>query len=553
MVALNSVAKLLVPPTFPDEGKTIAVRKLWGALLGNLVAFTGALVLLSIAIPGTAVRCYSYMAATDTGVIALLYLAGKGHPRMASTLALLFFAGTLTTLAWSAGGVRAPGLMGFLVLVSMAGMLLGTPGVLVTTSLCIAASFALLLAERTGHLPPSVVNHTATSVWVVLVFALLDLAIVQVIANWVVQQAEKRARASAEGREAVERARHETEAKFVTVFAASPDAIVITELESGRIIEANPSYEKLFGYARDELIGRTTVELGIFEKGLSRQPMIDALRETGAVRDWEMNVQSRSGERVPLLFSGQVVQLGDRECLVAVIHDITRRKQSEVREREVRDEFTRKLFQSQETERRRIAGELHDSLGQNLILIKNRTQLGINLTGDSPKVRAQFDELYEMASQAIAEVRQISHDLRPHQLDQLGLTRALESMFEGAAENSHLRFDLKLDPVDDLFEPDDATHLYRVAQESLSNILKHAYAKSVRIGMDRDLHSVRFWIEDDGHGFAAPDSQSRPRARGLGLSSIFERVRILGGRLEVKSLPGTGTRIDVEIPRSAES
>jgi signal transduction histidine kinase len=232
---------------------------------------------------------------------------------------------------------------------------------------------------------------------------------------------------------------------------------------------------------------------------------------------------------------------------------MTARKAAEIREREVRDEFTRKLLLSQETERRRIAGELHDSLGQNLILLKNRAQLAQDTAGTPPQARKQFEDLKELVSQAIAEVRQISHDLRPHQLDQLGLTLALQAMIDGAAQSSHLAIERKLDPVDDLFAPEDATHVYRVAQESLSNILKHANARRAKVGLERDVHNVRLWIEDDGQGFAAGPSKSGLPTGGLGLSSIAERVRILGGHLQIKSVPGFGTRIEITIPQAVEA
>jgi signal transduction histidine kinase len=126
-------------------------------------------------------------------------------------------------------------------------------------------------------------------------------------------------------------------------------------------------------------------------------------------------------------------------------------------------------------------------------------------------------------------------------------------MFDGAAQNSLLSITRRLDPVDDLFNPDDASHLYRVAQETLSNILKHSKAATAKVGLERDLHHVRLWIEDDGEGFVATGSASPLPSGGLGLSSITERVRILKGTLEITSLPGKGTRIDILMPRSSEA
>jgi len=351
----------------------------------------------------------------------------------------------------------------------------------------------------------------------------------------------------------VETALRQSEEKFAKVFRASPDAIVITELESGLIIDANASFGKLFGYAREEVVSRTGLELGIFDDLYERQRMVQAVSASGSVHDWEMNVRHRSGARIAIFFSGELIEFGDRICMVSVIHDITERKQAEARERQARDEFTRKLLASQETERRRIAGELHDGLGQNLILIKHRAQLAGNLAAEAPALRLQFQQLQDMTAQAIAEVRQISHDLRPHHLDQLGLTRSLEAMIQATAQSSQFPIEHHLDAVDDLFTPEAATHLYRVVQESISNILKHAQARGARIVLERDVREVSLCIEDDGQGFAAPALHSPAPAGGLGLGSMAERVRILGGALRVDSVSGRGTRIEVVIPHSGDA
>jgi len=226
-----------------------------------------------------------------------------------------------------------------------------------------------------------------------------------------------------------------------------------------------------------------------------------------------------------------------------------------VREQEARREFTRKLIASQEEERRRIASELHDSLGQNLLLIKNRAQLALAQPGSpADGLGERMQGIAELASQAIAEVRQISHDLRPYQLDQLGLTRALQAMIDQAAESTAIVFKCRLENVDADLRGDDATELYRVVQEALNNILKHSGASQVRIELERDVHHVRLWIEDNGHGFDDRARAVTGVAGGFGLQNIAERVNILGGTFTVESAPGAGARLEViiRIPERGE-
>jgi signal transduction histidine kinase len=242
-------------------------------------------------------------------------------------------------------------------------------------------------------------------------------------------------------------------------------------------------------------------------------------------------------------------------ALEGFITDITAKRQAEIeradallRERRAREEYTGRLIASQEAERRRIAGELHDSLGQNLLLIKNRAQLALNDIVVPTNSRSQLEGIQELASQAIAEVRQISQNLHPYQLDQLGLTRAMAAMIDNAAQSGPIAFERKLEAVDEVFRGEAATNLYRVVQETVNNILKHSQARRARIVLERDVHEVRLWIEDDGRGFGAGLPAREGTHQGFGLKNIAERVRILGGSLRVDSRPGAGTRVEAIIP-----
>ena len=346
------------------------------------------------------------------------------------------------------------------------------------------------------------------------------------------------------------RALHESEEKFAKAFQSNPSGIAISEMETGVYIAVNESFGRLYGFPPHKLEGRTSLEMGVWSHPEDRNRLVEPLRTTGAVRDLEMITHCSDGSAKTVLVNAELIELGGRRCIVSLIQDITERKQAEVRERQAKDDFTRKLIASQEAERSRLAGELHDSLGQNLILIKNRAQLGLDLASAAPELRDQFQNLLDMATGAIAEVRQISRHLRPYQLDQLGLGRALEAMIDSMAESSRLPITRQLDPVDDLFTPEAATHLYRVAQESISNLLKHAQARRAQVGLERDVHDVRLWIQDDGQGFTTPSGTAGLPGRGLGLSSMAERVRILGGTLRIESAPGKGTRVEVVIPHA---
>lgn len=201
--------------------------------------------------------------------------------------------------------------------------------------------------------------------------------------------------------------------------------------------------------------------------------------EIGTNQHYEHTLAFPAGTRI---FDTFLVPIRDADGRIHRIagfaRDVTQQRAMEVehaealrREQQAREQFTRELITSQEAERRRIAGELHDSLGQNLLLVKNRAQMALAERVAVPDIREQLEGIREVATQAIAEVRQISRDLHPYQLDHLGLTWALESLIAGVAQSTAIAIERKLDDVDEVFPRDAATNVYRVVQESLNNIL----------------------------------------------------------------------------------
>jgi signal transduction histidine kinase/ligand-binding sensor domain-containing protein len=204
--------------------------------------------------------------------------------------------------------------------------------------------------------------------------------------------------------------------------------------------------------------------------------------------------------------------------------------------------FARQLLESQEAERKRIAAELHDSLGQNLLVIKNRAMLN-SLTLPDKQARIQFTELSDAVAQTLDEVRAISHDLRPPHLDQLGLRTALVAMIEKVAASSPIQFTYELDECDGRFAPSDDITLYRIVQECLNNILKHSDATLAEINLAINDNEFTLTVRDNGRGFT-PDGNEQV---GLGLQGIAERARILGGTHTVNSAPGQGTTVTVRI------
>jgi signal transduction histidine kinase len=206
--------------------------------------------------------------------------------------------------------------------------------------------------------------------------------------------------------------------------------------------------------------------------------------------------------------------------------------------------FSRKLIEAEEEERKRIAGELHDSLSQELQLIRNRAQMALNFMQPSAELSEQLKEISDGSNKAVAETRIISYALRPPELEHFGLTRALELLVERVGNASGFEASSELDNIDDVLTKKMEINFYRIIQESLNNVVKHARATRVIVTVKRNGSAIEASVFDNGVGFPTDAA----RTGGLGLSGIKERAQMLGGRMEIHSAIGKGTRIDIVVP-----
>jgi len=218
--------------------------------------------------------------------------------------------------------------------------------------------------------------------------------------------------------------------------------------------------------------------------------------------------------------------------------------------------FSKKLLESQEKERQRIAAELHDGLGQSLLIIKNRVFLAassLEAPQDGQQTREQLDEITDSASRAIEEVREIAFNLRPYQLNRFGLTRTLQAIFTKFSDPGRTVFSAQIDPIDGLFTKEDEISIYRIVQEGINNIVKHSGATEATLTVKRSGRKVDFQIHDNGEGFAPVDVQSGNGSRpGFGLTGMAERVRMLGGEYSLNSSPAAGTTIIIKLEATAD-
>ena len=214
--------------------------------------------------------------------------------------------------------------------------------------------------------------------------------------------------------------------------------------------------------------------------------------------------------------------------------------------------FSRQVLERVEEDRRRIAANLHDSLGQILLAVKNHALLAMQSNPEEPKLRDRLKEISTTTSSAIDEVRQITHDLRPYQLDRLGLTQAIRALVGSASENGSILFATRVEDVDGLFDKEAEIHVYRIVQEALNNIIKHSHATEAAVVIRKRASLATLSIRDNGRGFDPAKLSGNARDLGYGLNGMAERVRILGGSIAIDSEPGHGVALSIEVPLRIE-
>ena len=213
------------------------------------------------------------------------------------------------------------------------------------------------------------------------------------------------------------------------------------------------------------------------------------------------------------------------------------------------DDYKVQLLEKRESDWKLIAGELHDSIGQNLSAANIYLMQNTNSLPDELPQKEKLKEVSHLIVETLEEVRRISSKLYPGQVEKLGLTTAINSMINRIADVSGIKFNQKIDNIDDVFQKENEISFYRILQELINNIVKHSGATEAFIDITRTIVFLSVKIQDNGSGFDMNKFISSESSRfGYGLINIEERIRMLGAEMNINSETGKGTTVDIKIP-----
>jgi PAS domain S-box-containing protein len=340
-----------------------------------------------------------------------------------------------------------------------------------------------------------------------------------------------------------------SEEKFKTLFGIAPVGISVLDHQLN-LVDSNPALEQITRLSKEELLNgawlrRTYLDPDGTPKAAGQLPTERAMAANRRINDSEIGIVTENGEIIWVQVSVAPLTLPDAS-MVVITQDITERKRAAEKLEEANRQLrilSQQLFHIQEEERRHLARELHDEIGQTLTAAKINLKI---IAPDVPaKVSSRLDDSIQLLDRLLRQVRQLSLDLRPPLLDELGLVPTLRWLVDQQAQRAGLRvtFTAKMNGAE--LEPDVQTACFRVAQEAITNIIRHSGAKNVSVELRLEAERLTLRVRDDGAGFNPAAMQESVT---LGLVSMKERASLAGGGLEVHSTPARGTEIQAWFP-----
>jgi PAS domain S-box-containing protein len=334
---------------------------------------------------------------------------------------------------------------------------------------------------------------------------------------------------------------------YEELFTNASDAIWVHGMD-GKILIANKACEKVTGYSPGELTGKNVSELMAPDAlSIAREVKTKLIKGQSIDQRYDQRLIKKDGsEAIIELFTRLIKADGKSSAFQNIARDVTE-------ERKLRDNLRvqiHRTLMAQEEERKRIARELHDDIAQSILLLSRRLDILISTGAHKPPKASigELEHIQSIANEAYKSLQRYARDLRPSILDQMGLVAALNWLAEELGKELGIKTTVKADKLPSLPSETELA-MFRIAQEALNNVRKHAQASKINITVKADSNNVKMTITDNGKGFSAPRLTGDLAREGkLGILGMEERARLIGGNLQIKSEPGKGTTVLAKAP-----
>jgi PAS domain S-box-containing protein len=357
----------------------------------------------------------------------------------------------------------------------------------------------------------------------------------------------------ASSRRSASAALRQADARVADILRSAMDPIISVDQDQ-RVVLFNAAAEQVFGQPREAVIGQPLDLLIPQRFHASHRSHVERFGAAGVTSrrmgaDMVLTALRSSGEEFPIEASISQHSEGERKFFTVILRDVSVRVKAEQALRQSQEELKElatAAHQAREQEQSRIARELHDELGQSLTALKMLVaSTRESVAAGDDHAPAKLEKMEALLDRTVAATRRIAADLRPLMLDDLGLIPAVEWLAEDFTQRHGIACELRLEDPDLSLEDAHETAVFRIVQESLTNVARHARAKRVEVSFSREDSRLTISVSDDGVGFAT-DAPRSPKSRGL--LGMRERAYLLGGEVSVESSPGRGTRVEVSLP-----
>ena len=361
---------------------------------------------------------------------------------------------------------------------------------------------------------------------------------------------------------------------FNAIFEGSPFIIVINDTEDQKYIACNHFFIELKGLPKEEIIGKTAIELGFNQDPESDRKMLEILKRDGQIINYEWEFTPQGGQIQSFLVWSKVIEIEKKKYALTTLQDITENTKfkneliaseskykglyqqmlktlDELRESQVQlRALASHLQEVREEEKISIAREIHDELGHLLTAVKLDLEEISGNQGGSAIMTEKLDPVISLVDSCIDTARKISYDLHPGILDHFGLIPALEWMIEQNTIRTKMKCRFVLPEILPPFNSNESIVVYRIFQEIFTNITRHSKANEIEINLSTLDGNALFTIRDNGIGF---DTQRSPKNPSLGILSMKERASSIGAVLTIESEPGRGTVIRLQVTQNGST